>query len=247
MNFQIFLYSTVFTILFYIGLVTHRYIKDEWQWSCLYPKKFIFPKRIKNKIRPSILEEYRVLNILSLSGLEDFIEEDISGNKINRIDFARYSITAKTNIFSEINFKYFLFLKQASIILQPLERNGSRAEIYQAIKDLKKINEVFSRHYIRKSIGGNDRSIILAEILYRTLTGSSMEMPYGYETYSLISCDTVIAKYEDIIKAATLDEELVDIIQSVSIANSSVYQKGTTSRNHAILLRIYILLLTKWL
>lgn len=248
MDFVILSYSFIIMLIGLIGLITFRYHRGEWQWNVLYPGKYIFPKRIKRQVRASVLAIYKAQTSATLSVLENKIEEVLNKEKLHRINFSYYSINARYHHFSEFNFKYFLFLRQASFMVNPSPcMNGVQAEAHQAKRDMLLINAKFSELYIRKAISTNDRSIILAEILYRTMLNlDTGPMPYGHEAYLAIRETSRVEMHEGLITKVMALNELESLILNSTISNSCVYDKASLTTQHAILFRIYLLLLTKW-
>jgi len=246
MDIRILVVSLLLTVLFYLGLIVVRYFKGKWQWLAFYPGKIIFPKRIKKMIRGSVLCCYRVVDFNGLKNLEDYVEEYLMSRKVTWVDFGRYSISAGNNPLSEDNFKYFLFLKQASIMLQEDRKNGLRADIAQGVNKLREINSYFSKMYVRKALKTSDRNVILSEALYRVMHGSSLPLPYAHESYTLVRDEACIARNESMIQTLAADLGFVSLARDLKITNSSVYQKEALTYQHAILFHLYLLLLIKW-
>lgn len=248
MDIRILCFSILFTIIGYISFVTYTYLKGVWQWTLFFPGKYVFPKRIKNQVRQSVLTIYKAQDPYSLKVLEDNVEDTLESQKLRRVNFAYYSINATHHHFSEFNFKYFLFLRQASlIVLSNFTKTGQQAEIFQAKKELVKINDRFSELYIRKALSSHDRSIILAEILYRTMVNlNTGVMPYGYETYLAIRQSNRLEMYEALITKVVALNELESLILSSRIGSSAIYNKDVLDVRHAILFKVNVLLLTKW-
>lgn len=246
MDIRILAFSLLITVLFYLGVIAVRYMKGKWQWMPLYPGSIIFPKRIKIAIRPSVLCGYRVLNHQSLTNLENYVEEQLMHKKVTWVDFARFCISNSKGRLSEDNFKYFLFLKQASIILQEDRKNGLRSEISSGINGLTKLNDYFSRNYVRKALKRSERNVILAEALYRTMFSSALELPYAHESYTFVRDLGVIEERKALIDELSKDAYFITLARDLSISNSSVYHKEVLGNQHAILFHVYLLLLVKW-
>lgn len=247
MDIRLLIVAGIITIIGYITLVTWRYFMGQWQWTIFYPGKYIFPKRIKTYIRPSVLLEYKTQDITGLVILEDRVEDDLDKLKIHRVDVTKFAINARIKFNKEECFKYFLFLKQAFLISQPSEQNGLRSEIILAQQDLKTLNKEFSKLYLKQGLSNNDRSIILAEILYRVLL-EVKEKPYGFDVYTMIRKTSVISKYEDLIKKVHDEGSLNTFIYLFKTSNGGIYTKDSDAVfGKAILFRIYVLLVTKWL
>ena len=248
MDIRILSFSILITIIGYVSFVGYKYLKGAWQWTIIFPGKYVFPKRIKKQVRQSILTSYKVQDPHSLKVLEDKVEDVLEAQKLRRVNFDYYSINSTQHHFSEFNFKYFLFLRQASLItMSSYIATGQQAEIYQAKKELAKINVRFSELYVRKAMSNHDRSIILAEILYRTMVNlDTGPMPYGYETYIAIRQNVRVEEFEELIAKVVALNELESLILNSRIGSSSIYNKEVLDVRHAILFKVYILLLTKW-
>ena len=248
MDIRILSFSILITIAGYVSFVLYKYFKGHWQWTILFPGKYVFPKRIKKQVRDSVLTIYKAQDPYSLKVLEGSVEDNLDSQGLRRVSFSYFSISATQHHFSEFNFKYFLFLRQASfIVMSSITKTGQQAEVFQAKRELAKINERFSELYVRKAMSGYDRSIVLAEILYRTMVNlDTGEMPYGYETYLAIRQTARIEVFEELISKVVASNDLEYRILDSRIGSSSIYNKEVLDTKHAILFKVYVLLLTKW-
>ena len=247
MNITIFTLAIVATIVFYLLLTLYRYLSGKWQWSPLFPGRYIFPKRISSVIRPSVICAYKVLNFPGLKTLEDYIEERVNNRKMTWLDFVRYNISNPKNTMSEDNFKYFLFLKQASVILFEDRQNGLRGEISRAIQNIHRLNNYFSTKYVRRAIKTRDRNVILAEALYQVLLDLHKDhLPYGHDSYRWVSNLTAVQSNSDYILTLSQDPGFRKLVAALKVSNSCIYSKEILNNTHAILFHVYIVLLIKW-
>lgn len=247
MDIRLLIVAGLITIVSYIVLVTTRYFMGKWQWTIFLPGKYIFPKRIKDYIRSSVLLEYKTQDITGLVILEDRVEDILNENKIHRVDISKFSIDSRIGFNKETCFKYFLFLKQVSLINQPDSQNGLKGFIIFAQQDLKLLNAEFSRLYLKRGLSNNDRSIVLAEILYRILL-EVKEKPYGFDVYTSVRKNIVISKYEELIEQVISEGKLDNLISGFKASNAGIYSKESDAVfGKSILFRIYVLLVTKWL
>lgn len=247
MDIRILFISGLIALIGFIILVTCRYLMGKWQWSIFFPGKIIFPKRIKTQIRKSVLMEYKAQDITGLVILEDRVEKELDLLNIHRVDVSRFAIDARIGFNKEECFKYFLFLKQVLLINQASSIQGMEAAIIEAKTDLKQLNLKFSKLYLKNGISINDRSIVLAEILYRILSQLE-DKPYGYDVYTEIRHKATISKYEELIDHIIEDGGLDLIVSGFRSSNYGIcHQPSSNPFGRSILFRIHILLLTKWL
>ena len=74
MDIRILSFSILITIIGYVSFVGYKYLKGAWQWTIIFPGKYVFPKRIKKQVRQSVLTSYKAQDPHSLKVLEDKVE-----------------------------------------------------------------------------------------------------------------------------------------------------------------------------
>lgn len=247
MEFKIFILSLLVTIVGYVLVILYRYFTNKWQWSCLFPGKFIYPPRIKKLVRASVLNAYKVQNVLSLQILKDSIEDQLRDAKIDRCHIHKFERIAKAKPMGEVSFKYYLFLWSVNQMLRPKSQNGLKAEIVVVHARITALNEYISKTYFKKAIGMNDRSIILAEIIRRI--GSANPEAYDDDFYGIIAKRDVIERYEEIISTVAVDPAVSWVLNYNGISNSSIFNKPVlaTSDSYTVNFWIRVILFTKWL
>ena len=249
---KLLLLSVVLTMIGYYGFLWIRYLRGKFQYTPLIPGKYIFPKRIKDEIRLSILMLFKSYKIHNLHRLEEELTEHLLKNKINTVDnsmtskeFYNYKIS-----FGEDSFKYFLYLYKSGIItgiIKPSQLVSSNVILSkQYLRTLNRL--VFTKYSKRYMLGDNERSVVLAEIIRQVLdilNSSHKPLPYNYNFYNVISRDEVIIKYRDIIEQAIGDREVVSLINSFHLNYNPIYFSNGQMQTLMFICRVC--LLTKWL
>lgn len=246
MDIKILLVSLGITILCYLLTIGYRYLTGSWQWSCLVPGKYIYPKRVKNMVRRSVLDKYKVQDAMSIQSLESHLTDAIKRSNMFRLDVNPIEHAAPTRPFAERNFRYYLFLQTALAIIDTGERNGTRAQVVATQPRVRALNTEFSKKYVRRALRDNDRSVILAEIIYRIMQRNSMTPSYLAKSYEMIRLNSVIAQHEETIETATSDTDLVELVLNFQISNHPVINKEMLKLQESLMFMIFVVLLTKW-
>lgn len=246
MDIKLLLVAFVITILCYLLTIGYRYFTGVWQWSCLVPGKYIYPKRVKKMVRQSVLDKYKVQDTMSTQSLETRLTDAIKRSNMFRLDVNPSEHVALGRPFSERNFRYYLFLQTALAIMDTGERNGTRAQVASTHPRIVLFNSVFSKKYVRKALRDNDRSVIMAEIIYRISQRNSFCPSYLAKSYEMARLNSVIAQYEDVISSAVQDGNLQDLLFSYLISNHPVINKEMLNLQESLLFMVFVILLTKW-
>ncbi len=248
MDIRILLLSVLLTVVVYLLTIGYRYFRGMWQWSCFVRGKYIFPKRIKDIVRSSILSEYRSTDPLTMTILADSVEDELEANKINRAHLNIIASRANRGMLTENHFKYFLLLKVISQLTKPDSRNGFRSEMAHAKIQLSRINEVVSKTYLKKAIKTDYRSIILAEIIHRV--AGNFNSAYDTDIYQSIRRNEIIQRYEDIISEASKDQMIKYFVGVSALSYSPIFNVAnmdvTLNDRYKVNSWIFILLFTKW-
>lgn len=246
MDIRLLFTSLGITILCYLFIIGYRYLAGHWQWSCLSPGKYIYPKRIKSLVRRSVLDKYKVQDSISIQSFEAHLTDTIKRNNMFRLDVNPTEHVSLTRPFSERNFRYYLFLQTALAIVDTSGRNGARSQVVSTQSRIVILNNIFSSKYVRKALRGNDRSVILAEIIYRILKDQDDTLPYLAKSYEMIRLNSIIAQHEEVIVTAAADPQIRGLITNFRVSNHPVINKDKLNLQESLMFMVFVTLLTKW-
>ncbi len=243
--------SVILTMIGYYAFLGIQYLRGKFQYTPLFPGKYIFPKRIKDEIRLNILMLFTGYRVINLYKLEEELDKHLAENKISTVDnsmtskeFYNYKIS-----FGEDSFKYFLYLYKSAIITGIVKASPmTQSNIALSKQYIRKLNTLVFTKHAKKILSNNDRSIVLAEIIRRTLdilNPSRLPLPYNCGFYEVISRDDIIRKHENLIVKAISDNEVVSLINTFHLDSNPIYLSNGQMQTLMFIGRVC--LLTNWL
>lgn len=248
---KILLLAVLVTALAYMLIVLVKYYRGLFQYSPFFPKRYIFPKRITKDIRPNVLKAFQDIHPLGLSIIENQLRAYVTTNKLYNVDIAmeRREFDKLRIQFGEDNFKYFLYLYEASIICGIVKTNNrNQQDVWNSKLFIRNLNEYVMTNHLKRFITNTERSVILAEIIHQAIfviRKKGDKIPYNFDFYDLIKRDTVIEKHLPLIKAAIEDRTVITIISNCWLNGNPIYIHSRRVDN--LLFVSKVALFTNWL
>ena len=252
LSIKILLAAIVLVIFGYYTIILIKYLRGKFQFSALIPGRYLLPKRITSDIRPSVISIYKTAKSSYLAKLEEELDKHQASLKLTTTDNSMSSqeFFKYRNAIGEDNFRYFLYIYEASVICGLLPSPGklTQQEIAMCKIHIRRLNELVMTKYLKRFISNTDRSIILAEIMYRVtrdISPKMVTMPYNFDFYNVISRDTIIAKHSGIITEASFDNEVQHLIHEMVVKTNPIYNFSGRIPSAAFIIKVC--LLTNWI
>ena len=249
LSIKILIFAILCTGFCYFVWVYSSYLRGRWQYNIFYPGRYIFPRRIKNDIRLSILKLYCHYPINNVCMLETSLRNYLEQKKINTVSISMnarevYKYKLSTG---EERFKYFLFIYEAALICGLVKNDSKITSNVQTTRYyLKELNVLVMNRYLKRMISENDRSILLAHIIHEIRLKVYPKRAYIYKRYESLNRKDLIEKHQVLLDNAINDEEVIVLIKKMSklLTYSPIHQKMDEAL--VLIFMTKVCLLTKW-